>query len=193
MSVEWIQEFPVIARSRMAPERTGLVHSLFIDPQELLNAVRHLHDGGYFIEDVSVVDASEGFLVVYHFDHDATPGRIALRVLLSHAKPEVPTISGIFSGADWHERECHDFFGVIFTGHPNPAPLLLPEDADFHPLLKKPEERKRLADIMAPGEVETATPAFEALFPKPSEGEVPTKPAKKALGDKETGSSNGEA
>jgi NADH-quinone oxidoreductase subunit C len=48
----------------------------------------------------------------------------------------LPTLSAIYPGADWHERETHDFFGVIFSGHPDLTPLLLPEDADFHPLRK---------------------------------------------------------
>jgi len=48
----------------------------------------------------------------------------------------LPTISSVHPGANWHERETHDFFGVQFTGHPDMSPLLLPEDADFHPLRK---------------------------------------------------------
>jgi NADH-quinone oxidoreductase subunit C len=42
----------------------------------------------------------------------------------------------VFPGANWHERETHDFFGIVFLGHPDLSPLLLPEDADFHPLRK---------------------------------------------------------
>ena len=46
------------------------------------------------------------------------------------------TISPVFPGANWHERETHDFFGIVFRGHPNLEPLLLPEDATYHPLRK---------------------------------------------------------
>jgi NADH-quinone oxidoreductase subunit C len=190
VSAEWAKDLPVISRSKMSPDRTGTIESVFIQAQDLLNAVRRLYDVGYFIEDLSVVDTSDGFLVVYHFDHYTAPGRIALRVLVSHEMPEIPSISGIFSGADWHERECHDFFGVIFTGHPNPLPLLLPEDADFHPLLKNSAERKRLSELMTPGEVEVSTPAFEALFPKPEEGGGAEKPDKPERADRETGPSS---
>jgi NADH-quinone oxidoreductase subunit C len=193
VSAEWAKDLPVMSRSKMSPERTGMVESVFIQPQDLIDAVKRVYDAGYFIEDLSVVDTSDGFMVAYHFDHYTSPGRISLRVLVSHDAPEVPSISGIFSGADWHERECHDFFGVVFTGHPNLVPLLLPEDADFHPLLKKAEEKKRLADLMTPGEVEVSTPAFEALFPKPAEGGEPEKPVDQEKADKETGSPSGEA
>jgi NADH-quinone oxidoreductase subunit C len=58
-------------------------------------------------------------------------------VLASHDAPSVPSIVSIFSGADWHERECFDFFGVIFEDHPNLKPLLLPDDLGVHPLLKE--------------------------------------------------------
>jgi len=85
--------------------------------------------------------------------------------------PIVPTISQIFPGADWHERECHDFFGLTFDGHKNLLPLLLPEDADFHPLIKEDTKRKPIVDLMSPGEVRQSTPEFEALFTKPDDQE----------------------
>ena len=62
--------------------------------------------------------------------------RVAVRTFLPRAEPVVPTISGVFPAADWHERETFDFYGVHFQGHPNLIRILLPEDADFHPLLK---------------------------------------------------------
>lgn len=73
---------------------------------------------------------------VYDFNHYETLCRVVLRTRVPRSKPEIPTISQIYPGANWHERETHDFFGIIFVGHPYLAPLLLPEDADFHPLLK---------------------------------------------------------
>jgi len=74
--------------------------------------------------------------VVYDFNHFAELCRVVIRSRLDRNNPEIPTISNIYQGANWHERETHDFFGIIFSGHPNLEPLLLPEDADFHPLLK---------------------------------------------------------
>ena len=73
------------------------------------------------------------------YDYNITSGelcRVVIRCKVQRSNPEVPTISSISSGANWHERETHDFFGIKFTGHPDLSPLLLPEDADFHPLLK---------------------------------------------------------
>jgi len=73
---------------------------------------------------------------VYDFNHYESLCRVTIRTRVPRSKPEIPTISQIYPGANWHERETHDFFGINFVGHPYLVPLLLPEDADFHPLLK---------------------------------------------------------
>ena len=74
--------------------------------------------------------------VVYDFNHFQSRHRVVLRVRTPRTQPQVPTIQTIYPIAHWHEREAHDFFGIVFTGHNYLVPLLLPEDADFHPLLK---------------------------------------------------------
>jgi len=106
-------------------------------PAEYFMALaKKFFENDYILEDVSGADFQEGIMVVYHFDRLDQSGRITVRVLTSHEAPSVPSISSIFSGADWHERECYDFFGVIFEGHPNLKPLLLPDDLGEHPLIK---------------------------------------------------------
>lgn len=74
--------------------------------------------------------------VVYDYFHAIEGCRVVVRTRIPRAKPELPSVAAVFPGANWHERETHDFFGIRFIGHPNLTPLLLPEDADFHPLLK---------------------------------------------------------
>ena len=74
--------------------------------------------------------------VVYDFSHYQENCRVVVRTRIPRDNPELPTISSIFQGANWHERETHDFFGIRFLDHPDLTPLLLPEDADFHPLRK---------------------------------------------------------
>jgi NADH-quinone oxidoreductase subunit C len=125
--------------------RSGCHFDLWLDVDQLLPAVRLLFDHGYFIEDIAGVDVQEGIMLVYHFDRYDAARRVALRLTVPHAAKNAPSIAAIFSGADWHERECFDFFGVEFESHPGLKPLLLPDDFDRHPLLKEKDRRSLYA------------------------------------------------
>ena len=74
--------------------------------------------------------------VVYVFNRFSARHRVNLRVRTPRSNPQIPTIAEIFPIAHWQEREIHEFFGIVFIGHPYLIPLLLPEDAEYHPLLK---------------------------------------------------------
>ena len=74
--------------------------------------------------------------VVYVFNRFSARNRVNLRVRTPRSNPQIPTIAEIYPIAHWHEREIHEFFGIVFIGHPYLIPLLLPEDAEYHPLLK---------------------------------------------------------
>ena len=63
--------------------------------------------------------------------------RIRLKIFFSINDLHVPTITPIFSAANWMEREAFDFYGVIFTGHPNLKRILNMEDMTYHPLRKE--------------------------------------------------------
>lgn len=149
--------------------KTGQVLSAVVAPGDLVKAVGRLWDKGYFLEDVSAIDTTDGLVVHYHFDHFTNPGRVTIRVIVDRADPKVPSISGVYTGADWHERECCDFHGVEFTGHPHLVPLLLPaEDADLNPLRKSDKARKGIGALLLKGEVITCAPAVEELFTPPA-------------------------
>ena len=95
---------------------------------------------------------NSGLEVVYQFARYDQLYRIKARVSVPNSL-EVPSISNIYHGADWHERETRDFYGVVFSGHPNLKPLLLDEeDADFHPLLKEETNLKSLHEVSWPSE-----------------------------------------
>ncbi len=93
---------------------------------------------GFGIDTVTGVDWLEAgeMEVVYDFFHFLSPVHVVVRTRVPRTAPEVPTITRVFPGANWHERETHDFFGIRFAGHPDLSPLLLPEDATYHPLRK---------------------------------------------------------
>lgn len=148
MSREWILNLAVVCRAKCEHAECGQTWILEVDEEQLLPSVRVIKEQGYFLEDVSATDFSEGFHVIYHFDHWEEPGRITLKMLVNHEHPEVPSISSIFPGADWHERECYDFYGIRFRDHPNLLPLLLPEDLGYHPLIKEPDKRNSIYKII---------------------------------------------
>ncbi len=125
------------------PEETdyktkGYHLNVVLPPEKVVAAVEILNRENFFLEAVTGVDwiDEQQMEVVYDFNHFDELCRVVVRSRLDRGNPEIPTISHIYQGANWHERETHDFFGIVFSGHPNLAPLLLPEDADFHPLRK---------------------------------------------------------
>ena len=110
-----------------------------LTPDQLLAATLVLFDHGFFLETITGVDwiKEDELEAIYDFSrYDFSLCRVVIKTRVPRSKPVLPTITSIYSGANWHERETHDFFGIIFEGHPHLIPLLLPEDADFHPLLK---------------------------------------------------------
>jgi NADH-quinone oxidoreductase subunit C len=109
-----------------------------LPPEKIPEAAEILLRENFFIESITGVDwIDDGQLEsVYDFNHFDELCRVVLRTRTDRDNPAIPTISHIYQGANWHERETHDFFGIKFIDHPNLEPLLLPEDADFHPLLK---------------------------------------------------------
>jgi NADH:ubiquinone oxidoreductase subunit C len=104
----------------------------------------------FYLVFVSAVHVSPAIEIIYQFACFAKPCRILARSTVA-ADGTLPSIADIFDGANWHERETRDMFGVVFTGHPGLEPLLLPEEeADLKPLLKgdgalKPADQIRRA------------------------------------------------
>lgn len=109
-----------------------------LTPDRAGRAAEQLDREGFSLDTITGVDwIAEGQMeVVYDYFHPVRPLRAVVRVRIPRDNPEIPTISKVFPGANWHERETHDFFGIRFLGHPNLTPFLLPEDATFHPLRK---------------------------------------------------------
>ena len=131
-----------------------------VAPAALPDVCRYLRDEPdlrfNFLNCISVVDylepdpkkaAKAGFdphvEVVYHLWSMPHKRSLVLKVFLPRWKddkpgeiPEVPSVTGVWNAADWHERECYDLGGVRFTGHPDLRRILLSEDWVGHPLRK---------------------------------------------------------
>lgn len=132
-----------------APRENGLLETDYaargthldvqINPDQVVRAAEILDSEGMTIDMVTGVDwiKENQFEVIY--DYSYTGGelfRVLVRTRVDREKPDVPTVSGVFGGANWHERETWDLMGINFVGHPQLERFLLPEDADFHPLRK---------------------------------------------------------
>jgi NADH-quinone oxidoreductase subunit C len=91
-----------------------------------------------FLRDLTGVDfEADGYEVVYQLYSYKLRHGVTIRAKVPMEDPRLPTVSDIWGGADWHERETRDMFGINFDGHPNLVPLLLPDDMTDHFPLRK--------------------------------------------------------
>ena len=82
------------------------------------------------------VEEEPRFEVNYHLFSTTKFHRVRLKVLLNEEDTHVPSVTGVWRTANWHERETFDLFGVIFDGHPDLRRILLPDDWQGHALRK---------------------------------------------------------
>ena len=76
------------------------------------------------------------FRVVYMLTHMERKNQFRFQVQLGGESPRVPTVSDIWTVANWQEREVYDFFGIVFENHPDLRRILMPEDFEGFPLRK---------------------------------------------------------
>jgi NADH-quinone oxidoreductase subunit C len=75
--------------------------------------------------------------VNYHLLNLEDQIRVRIKVQLPDSEtPRVPSVTGVWPGAEWHEREVYDFFGIVFDGHPDLRRILMPDEWIGHPLRK---------------------------------------------------------
>jgi NADH-quinone oxidoreductase subunit C len=92
-----------------------------------------------FLSDISAVDyypentRPERFGISYHIYSMLYNRRLRLKVFIPEDEPEVVTMTSVWPGANWLEREIFDMMGITFTGHPDMRRVLMPEDWDGHP------------------------------------------------------------
>ena len=106
----------------------------------IVDVITFLHDHESFISivDIAGVDypeRDERFEVVYHLLSPKQNLRVRVKVSTDDEQP-IPSVTGIFPGADWYEREAYDFYGVLFSGHPDLRRILTDYGFDGYPLRK---------------------------------------------------------
>jgi NADH-quinone oxidoreductase subunit C len=114
--------------------------TLTIAPQEIRAAAATVQAAGYnFFEDLTAVDwfpASPRFQLSYQILSHFLKESIRLRVLVDGASPSVDSITPVWPGANFYEREVFDLFGLRFAEHPNLRRILMPDDWQGHPMRK---------------------------------------------------------
>jgi len=134
--------------ARPAPRRPAheaapsfLTPGVFVPKERLLAVCRVLAGGEFglhYLSFVSAIDRPDAgeFDVLYHLYSFDTKEELALKVRVPRDAPALPSVTGIWDGANWHEREAYDLFGIIFEGHPNLRRIMMTDDWVGHPLRK---------------------------------------------------------
>ncbi|MBD3903550.1 NADH-quinone oxidoreductase subunit C [Chryseobacterium sp. Ch-15] len=135
------REFPesVISNS----ESYGML-TVEIKKEDIKKVIHYLKDSSLeinFLTDVCGIHYPEfpekEIGIVYHLHNMMTNFRIRLKVFMSRENIEVDSLTELYAGANWMERETFDFYGIKFKGHPDLRPILNMEDLGYHPMLKE--------------------------------------------------------
>ncbi|HYM69732.1 MAG TPA: NADH-quinone oxidoreductase subunit C [bacterium] len=130
--------------------------------EEIVDVCRWLRDNPEFdmavLEFVSAVDWPDRFDVLYQLVSLARSHGVMLKVPVAKDDAHVPSVVEVWRGADWHEREAYDLFGITFDGHPDLRRIMMSEDWKGHPLRKDYvyEDPQWLVDVAAKRQREIA-------------------------------------
>ena len=122
--------------------------AVYVSCDELLSLMTFLRDDERMmygrLENVTSVDWKTYFEMVYSLFSWENYEAVTVKVKLDHDKPVVPSVTSVFPGVEFEEREVFDLMGIDFTNHPDLRRILLADDFEGHPL------RKDYKQIMPP-------------------------------------------
>jgi NADH-quinone oxidoreductase subunit C len=118
--------------------------SVIVKKDQIVAILKYLHDEPFLsldhLQDLTAVDYLKKkdvrFEVVYNLYSTKYRHQIRIRAQVTENDAKIGSVVPIWAGADWHERECYDMFGIVFNGHPDLRRILMPEDWEGHPLRK---------------------------------------------------------
>lgn len=122
-------------------EFRGEVSLDLADPEQVAEVCRVARDelGFDFLLDITSVDNFDRpprWLIVYHLYSLRHRQMLRLRTRVPEERSELPTVTGVWPAADWHEREVYDMMGIRFRGHPDLRRILMWEGYPYYPLRK---------------------------------------------------------
>ena len=143
--------------------RSGL-RQLVVRPDALLDVLRLAKEGHDFrqLYDLTAADylEQEPYIhVIYHLNCLHPPAKLMLKARVDREGGTLPSATGLWSMANWYEREVYDLFGVVFDGHPDLKRILMPDDWIGHPLRRdyplteEPIQFRDYTSDMLPSEV----------------------------------------
>ena len=122
--------------------------AVYVPAADIVAVLSFLRDDERFafarLENLTSVDYKTYFEMVYHLFNWNTGTWITVKVKLDHEQPTVPSVTSVFPGVEFEEREVFDLMGIGFTGHPDLRRILLADNFEGHPL------RKDYKQIMPP-------------------------------------------
>ena len=118
--------------------------SVIVKRDQIVPILKYLHDDPLLsldhLQDLTAVDYLKKkevrFEVVYNLYSTKYRHQIRIRAEVPEDSPFISSVVPIWAGANWHERECYDMFGITFNGHPDLRRILMPEDWEGYPLRK---------------------------------------------------------
>ncbi|MHA2253710.1 MAG: NADH-quinone oxidoreductase subunit C [Candidatus Kariarchaeaceae archaeon] len=123
--------------------------NVYVNTEGLIDVANYIkHDLGFTYPNMCTgVDHKDHIEVLWHIGYPKGPVFIVLRVKTERDQSNVPSLTNIWEGFNWHEREAFEMVGVQFVDHPDLRKLILPENWEGYPLredyvYKKPKYRK---------------------------------------------------
>jgi len=117
--------------------------TLIVRKEDIVRVATFLRDEGELAFDllkdlcgVDMMRPEARYEVVYTLYSLRTKAYLRLKVRVEEEDLVVPTVTGVWAGANWHERETYDMFGITFSDHPDLRRLYMPDDFEHHPLRK---------------------------------------------------------
>jgi NADH-quinone oxidoreductase subunit C len=145
--LEKLAEYPAV-KALVGWNAEALVDALFdrgelsltVGPENIVQAATTMRGAGFNVfVDMTAVDwlpSEPRFQLTYHILSHAFKQRIRIKAWVSGDDPAIESITSVFPGANFYEREVFDLFGIRFEGHPNLRRIMMPEEWVGHPLRK---------------------------------------------------------